>query len=170
MTGPLTTRVSNDALVVASMLGFALAALATAWIAQYGFDLFPCELCLYQRLPYLGIVALSLLSLMPVVDRPSRHLAVQVCALLFATTAGIAAYHVGVEQGWWQSSCAPTGAQSFSMDDVLSALEKPGTPACDDVPFTFLGLSMAAYNMIAGLVLAALALWFTRKPKLWQES
>ena len=160
---------SPDKTILGIMFFGAVGALSTAWVAQYGFDLFPCELCLYQRLPYLGIAVLSLLSLMPVVDTPSRRKAVQLGALLFLTTAGVAAYHVGVEQGWWQSSCAPTGVQSFSVSDIRSALSQPGTPACDDVPFTLFGISMAGYNLLGAVICASLAIWVTRKSAFWNE-
>ncbi|MBT4739766.1 MAG: disulfide bond formation protein B [Rhodospirillaceae bacterium] len=153
------------------LIGFmALAALGTAWIAQYGFGLFPCELCLYQRLPYIGVLALSILAATPMVDPGARRLAVYVAAILFATTAGIAFFHVGVEQEWWNSTCAPTGSQAFSFDEVRSALRSPGQPACNDIPFTFLGLSPAGYNVIAGVVLSVLSLWAARRSELWQDS
>ena len=147
----MMSRMPPDVTLLFAAFIVALGALGTAWIAQYGFGLFPCELCLYQRLPYIGVVALSVMALTPVVGTESRRLALQIISLLFLTTAGIAAFHIGVEQGWWESSCAPTGSQAFSLSDIRSALQQPGTPACDDVPFTFLGLSMAAYNMVAGL-------------------
>ncbi len=161
-------RMSPDIAILGSMLIAAVVALSSAWISQYGFDLFPCELCLYQRLPYFGIVALSLLALMPVVDSQTRRHCVLIGALLFATTAGVAAYHVGVEQGWWQSSCAPTGAQSFSTTDILSALQQPGTPACDDVPFELFGVSMAGYNLMFASLCACAALWSTTKTAFWK--
>lgn len=153
------------------LIGFvALSALSTAWTAQYVFGLFPCELCLYQRLPYLGVLALSILAATPVVDPSARQLAAFIAAILFATTAGIAFFHVGVEQEWWSSTCAPTGSQAFSFDDLRSALQQPGQPACNDIPFTFLGLSPAGYNAIAGLVFSTLCIGAALRPKLWQES
>lgn len=157
--------------VTMTLIGLvAIAALSTAWTAQYGFGLFPCELCLYQRLPYIGIALLSLLVVTPIVDPSARQLAAYVSALLFITTAGVAFYHVGVEQEWWSSNCAPRGSQTFSFDDVRSALQQPGQPACNDIPFTFLGLSFAGYNMIAGMVFSALSLRAARRPELWQDS
>ena len=136
----------------------ALMALATAWVAQYGFDLFPCELCLYQRLPYMGILALAGLSTLPVVDPEARRLAAYIAAVLFATTAGVAVFHVGVEQEWWAAACAPTDAAAFSFEDIRSALQKPGQPACNDIPFTLFGISFAGYNVAVGLILAGLSL------------
>lgn len=161
-------RLTKDRAVVLLTFVAALTALGTAWTAQYGFGLYPCELCLYQRLPYIGITALCVLALIPAVDSDSRRLAIYVAAGLFLTTAGIAAYHVGVEQGWWQSSCAPVGPQTFSMQDIQSALQRPGTPACDDVPFTLFGISMAGYNMLAGVILAGLATWAAKQDAYWR--
>lgn len=149
--------------------GTALAALATAWTAQHGFDLYPCELCLYQRLPYIGIVSLSALTLIPAVDPKARQLASFICGLLFLATASTALFHIGVEQEWWQSTCAPTGGQSFSIDDIRSALLQPGLPACNDIQFTLLGLSMAGYNMFAGLIFAAACLWAARNETFWRN-
>lgn len=149
--------------------GSALTALATAWTSQYGFSLYPCELCLFQRLPYIGVVSLSALAVMPVVDPRARQLASFICGLLFFATASIAFFHVGVEQGWWQSTCAPTGGQSFSIDDIRSALLQPGQPACNDIQFTLFGLSMAGYNMITGIVFAAASLWAARNETFWRE-
>ncbi|MDG2244557.1 MAG: disulfide bond formation protein B [Rhodospirillaceae bacterium] len=157
--------------VAITLIGLvAIAALSAAWTAQYGFGLFPCELCLYQRLPYIGIALLSLLAITPIVDPSARQLAAYVSALLFITTAGVAFYHLGVEQAWWSSNCAPTGSQAFSLDDVRSALQQPGQPACNDIPFALLGLSFAGYNMIAGIVFSALSLRAARRPELWQDS
>lgn len=148
----------------------ALGALSTAWIAQYGFSLYPCELCLYQRLPYIGLTCLAALSLLPVVDPKARQLAAYVSALLFVTTAGIAFFHIGVEQEWWQTTCAPVAGQSVSMDDMRSALLRPGRPACNEIQFTLFGVSMAGYNMLAGLVFAAGCLWAARTPKFWRST
>jgi disulfide bond formation protein DsbB len=147
----------------------ALAALATAWTAQYGFGLYPCELCLYQRLPYIGVVCLSALTFMPIVDPKARQLACFICGLLFLMTASIAFFHIGVEKEWWQSICAPTGGQSFSIDDIRSALLQPGLPACNDIQFTLLGLPMTVYNMFSGLIFAAASLCAARNETFWCE-
>ena len=147
----------------------ALMALTTAWVAQYGFGLFPCELCLYQRLPYIGIVALAGFSTLQVVEPEARRLAAYIAALLFATTAGVAVFHVGVEQEWWNAACAPTATAAFSFDDIRTALQKPGQPACNDIPFTLLGISFAGYNVLAGLILTGLSLKAALTDHFWKS-
>ena len=67
----------------------------------------PCELCWYQRYPYMLTMALSALILLLEVNEgyapsPTSRALSAICCLAFITGAGIAAFHVGVEQQWWQ--------------------------------------------------------------------
>ena len=76
------------------------------------------------------------------------------------TGAAIASYHTGVEQHWWASALEgckvsfDTGEKSL-MERIMS------TPAarCDEIPWAdpVLNLSMAAWNVIVSLILAALS-------------
>jgi disulfide bond formation protein DsbB len=72
--------------------------------------------------------------------------------------AGLAAYHVGVEQGWWAlpAGCV-AGAGAESLEDLKRLLAE-APPACDQVSFTFLGLTLAGWNLVASLLLAAFTL------------
>src|SRR5689334_10219015 len=76
-----------------------ISALAAAYIAQYGFGLKPCILCLYQRTPYAVAIALGLLALL--IPRLAHALLI-LAALTFLAGAGIAGFHAGVEYGWWK--------------------------------------------------------------------
>jgi len=119
---------------------------------QYLGDLPPCPLCVWQRWPWLGVAVLGLIGWR---WRPRVMLALAVPALL--TGAGLGAYHVGVEQGWWAlpAGCAAgEGAQSV---EELKRLLAEAPPACDQVSFTFLGLSLAGWNVVASLAFAAYA-------------
>jgi disulfide bond formation protein DsbB len=74
--------------------------------------------------------------------------------LVLLVGAGLAAYHVGIEQGWWAlpASCvAGGGAESV---EELKRLLAEAPPACDQVSFTFLGLTLAGWNLVASLLLA----------------
>jgi disulfide bond formation protein DsbB len=165
MVRAMTSPARFDLLTVLAVAAVSAGALGLALIAQYGFALWPCPLCYWQRIPYIFALALALLALMPAVDAPNRRAVVLLCAALFAVNAGLSLYHVGVEQRWWPgpSECAGP-VQELSLDDMLAALNQPGRTGCENPAFVFLGLSMAGYNVIASLilgVLAALAAWRT---------
>jgi disulfide bond formation protein DsbB len=136
-------------------LSLALAAVAIllAVLAfQYIGGLPPCPLCVWQRWPYVGVVLLGLVGW-----RWQPRPLLGIIALLLLTTAGIGVYHVGVEQGWWAlpAGCA-AGADAQSIEDLKRILAE-APPACDQVAFTFLGLSLAGWNVLAGIALAACA-------------
>lgn len=115
-------------------------------------DLAPCQMCIWQRYPHvaaIGIGALALLiggALLP---------ALGVLAAL--TTAGIGGYHAGVEQGWWQGpgTCTSGPVSGMSTDQLMDQIMSAPLVRCDEIPWELLGISMAAWNMIASLGLAA---------------
>ena len=146
----LTQRSAASVIVAASAV-----ALASAFTAQYVFGLEPCALCIYQRWPYGAAIALGLVAL-ATGGRPGA-LVVGLCGVVFTVDAGIAAYHVGVEQGVFQGLAACTGAGAETPDTIeeLKArmLERP--PAnCADVPWSLFGVSMAGYNAFYAAALA----------------
>src|SRR5437879_3295386 len=63
------------------------AALGLAFLAQYGFDLWPCQLCYWQRVPYALVFGFASLALLPGVDPKARRHVVFLCVLLFAANA-----------------------------------------------------------------------------------
>ena len=71
--------------------------------------------------------------------------------IVFLVGAGIAFYHVGVEQHWWASaaSCGNNGGDVPKTIDELRQLLMQAKPAkaCDEVDWTLFGLSMATYNV-----------------------
>ena len=126
--------------------------LLSALALQHLGGLLPCPLCIWQRWPYLGVAALGLIGWR---WRPRVMLALAVPALLAG--AGLGAYHLGVEQGWWAlpAGCA-AGADAESIEDLRRLLAE-APPPCDQVSFTLLGLSLAGWNVVTSLALAAYA-------------
>jgi disulfide bond formation protein DsbB len=133
-------------------------ALILAYISEYGFDLKPCILCIYQRIPY---AVGALLGIIAFVFFRKKRKALCVCALLlvgcFFVDAGIAAFHSGVEYGWWKGTddCGAGGTPD-SMEALRAQLMHAATVRCDEPQFTFLGISMAGYNFFYALGFALL--------------
>lgn len=144
--------------------GFSLAALCMAWLAQYGFGLAPCHLCLLQRDAYWAAIALSFFAIvLGLRDRQStrstRRLAVVLIGIAFLAGTGIALYHVGVEQNWWEGAggCVGGGISGLSGADLEAAIMNAPVTRCDDIAFEVFGISMAGYNALLSLALAAFA-------------
>ncbi|MEC9347296.1 MAG: disulfide bond formation protein B [Pseudomonadota bacterium] len=137
-------------------------ALGAALVAQYVFGLAPCELCIWQRWPYVAAIAIGLLAL--VFPRFATPLLV-LAALAFATTAGIGVFHAGVEEGLWKGleSCSDAGTPD-SLEALKAQIMGAQPARCDQVAFWFLGLSMAGWNVVFGglATLAMLALAVAR--------
>jgi disulfide bond formation protein DsbB len=135
-----------------------LVALATAYGSQYFGGLHPCVLCLYQRIPHAVVAALGILAALPFVSDGQRRLLVALIGIALLTGAGIAGFHHGVEQLWWEGTSDCSAALDTSSFEAFRA-QILGNPVvrCDEVPWSLFGLSMASYNFIASLVLAAVA-------------
>ena len=85
------------------------------------------------------------------------------------TTSGIGAYHTGVERGWWPgpSSCSGGGDLSgLSGADLLSVETVDKVIMCDEVAWSFAGLSMASWNAVFSLVLAGI--WGVALIRAWR--
>ena len=142
-----------------------LLALGGALVAQFGFGLHPCVLCLYQRGPYALAAVLAFLALRPAVSPRGQGLLLALCALAFIINSGIASYHVGVEQHWWHgtASCTPTAPVPATAEEMMASLSAPPPARCDEVSWALFGISMAGFNVPASLVLAAFSGWAARK-------
>lgn len=128
------------------VLTISVLALAVALIGQYAFGLEPCELCLLQRVPFVVTGLLAVVALLVRNWRLGRALMrAAACAFLF--NAGLAFYHVGVEQAWWASACSG-GAGAIDVQDLMAALSKPATVSCSEPAWSFYGITMAAMNVV----------------------
>ncbi|HJN23511.1 MAG TPA: disulfide bond formation protein B [Rhodospirillales bacterium] len=152
-----TTFLDRPRLIPAAILVISLGALANAYVAQYVFDLEPCIFCLYQRVPY-AVTAVLAVSAFFLATDGGRAAMVALCAGAYLAGAGIAFYHVGVEQHWWLSECTGTLVKDLSIEEMKAQLMTKPPKACDDPEWTFLGLSMATYNAVFSLALAAASL------------
>jgi disulfide bond formation protein DsbB len=137
-------------------------ALLTAFAAQYWGGLQPCVLCLYQRWPYAVAIALALVAL--ALGGAARGWVVALAGVAFAIGAAIAVFHVGVEHGWWQGTteCGAT-IKADTIEALRAQLLKAPVVRCTDVAWSFAGISMAGFNAIASVLLAAVTLTGARR-------
>jgi disulfide bond formation protein DsbB len=147
-----------------AILAASAAALGFVFVMQYGFGHEPCVLCLWQRVPYAAAILLSGFSLLPALRRQAPIL-LMLCALIFVIECGLAFFHTGVELHWWLGTqgCAITPLNGASAEDLRTQLLHTVVARCDQINWTFLGLSMANYNVAYSLLLALFSFCAARK-------
>lgn len=120
----------------------------------------PCKMCLWQRWPHAAAIAIGMLA----VALPSRLLAL-IGALAAAITAAIGIYHTGVERDWWEgpASCSGGGNLSGLSGEDLLSFDQINVVMCDEVAWQLAGLSMASWNALFSLALAAFWVSAARK-------
>jgi disulfide bond formation protein DsbB len=156
---------SNPALVAAlAVAAIAAATLAGAWFFQLVLDIKPCPLCLEQRYAYYLAVPLALLvAIAAARDAPRGVVAtgLVLLALMVLGNAVLGSYHAGVEWKFWQgpTDCSGPIVDFGRAGGLLQQLDTVKVIRCDEVQFRFLGLSLAGYNVLISLLMAAVAVW-----------
>jgi disulfide bond formation protein DsbB len=156
---------ANPALTAALAVAvIAAATLAGAWFFQLVLDIRPCPLCLEQRYAYYLAVPLgALVALAASRGVPGPVLLAGLALLALATLANawLGGYHAGVEWGLWQGPTDCTGpvGNLGSAGNLLERLDTVKVIRCDEVQWRFLGLSLAGYNVLISLLMAAIAAW-----------
>lgn len=135
-------------------LGIPAVLLAGAYISEYGFGLFPCEMCWWQRYPHFAAIVLALISTIA----PSKRLWIGLAALAVLVSGVIGGFHAGVEYGWWKGITGCTSTIAEVGGDPLAAIMNAPLVRCDVAPWTMAGVSLAGFNAIIS-VAAAVTIW-----------
>jgi disulfide bond formation protein DsbB len=146
-----------------AMLAIATATILGALAFEHVGGYLPCALCLMQRTPYYFGVPLAMLAVAAAWRRAPRA----VLAILFGAFAalmlysgGLAAYHSGVEWGFWEGPAACAGSsEPASVEDLFTQLETTHAPSCTEATWRLLGLSFAGWNVLVSALLTALGLY-----------
>ncbi|MBK5651287.1 MULTISPECIES: disulfide bond formation protein B [Bradyrhizobium] len=155
----------NPALTSALAIAvIAAATLAGAWFFQLVLEIMPCPLCLEQRYAYYLAVPLGALVAVAAArgaSRPVLLAGLAILGLAALANAGLGGYHAGVEWGFWPGPTDCTGpmVDFGKAGSLLEQLDKVKVVRCDEVQFRFLGVSLAGYNVLISLLMAAIAGW-----------
>lgn len=133
------------------------AMLATAVFYFQGFmGLQPCALCLQQRYWHWAVVGVSALAFVATRLQPKwTNCAIVIIGLVLLGSAAMGAYHVAVEQKWVVAQCDAGGtidATELLLGHLPDGELRP--PRCDEIAWSWLGVSMAGWNAIVSLLLA----------------
>src|SRR5260370_31972204 len=131
--------------------------LGAALLSQHWGGLAPCELCLLQRWPWAAAIALALVALIAG-SRAALPWVALLLAIVFALGAAVAFYHVGVEQHWFAgpSACTASSGGAMTLEDMKRQILGTAPVLCDRVQWSLFGVSMAGWNLLASLGMAAI--------------
>lgn len=150
-------RGDKAALLLALLTPAAL--LGGAYISQYGFGLYPCEMCWWQRYAHFAALALAVVALLL---RGNRAL-VMLAAVAIGISGLIGLFHAGVEYGWWQGFTACTASPLASGGNPLDAIMNAPMVRCDVAQWSLFGVSLAGFNFLFS-VGAALVVFRLMRP------
>ena len=156
---------ANPALTAALAIAVISAAtLAGAWFFQLVLDIRPCPLCLEQRYAYyLAIPLGALVAFAAAKDAPRGvllaglailappHSAMPGSGPITPASNGSSGRGRPIAPARWSISAAPATCWSGSRPTKVIR--------CDEVQWRFLGLSLAGYNVLISLAMAAIAGW-----------
>jgi disulfide bond formation protein DsbB len=160
--GSLQARPIATAAIVVAAAG--AATILGAWFFQYVLGYMPCPLCLEQRYAYYFGVPLAMLVVLGESVGASRKvllLALLAIAAGMIWNSGLSAFHAGVEWKWWPGprDCSGPLDSLGSPGGLLRELQSIHVARCDEAAWRWLGLSLAGYDVLISLALAAVAGW-----------
>ena len=129
--------------------------LISAYIIEYGLGHKPCNLCLYQRIPYFISIGLILAILLIKKYEKTNLL---ILSLVSIAGACLAFYHVGIEYGFFSEAFCEVKKILSDNSDYKQLLKdlKDNPLSCKNVTFRIFGLSLATINTIFSLGLSGI--------------
>ena len=129
-----------------------LFALIFAYFVEYILGHQPCNLCLIERIPYMGALIIILIYFK--FNYLEKYLILMLVFIFLASTL-ISLYHLGIEQGFITESLVcdlKNSSKILSKEEILQQLQEKKV-SCKDVTFKIFGFSLTTLNIIISLLL-----------------
>ena len=142
----------NKTLIIKLIFIISIVALTSAFFIEYALGYQPCNLCIYERIPYLMAIIIIALNY-KFIDLEKYFILLLFFIFLAATILSL--YHLGIEQGFIKESLVcdlKKGSDLLSKDDILKQLQEKNIN-CKDVTFKIMGLSLTSYNILISLLI-----------------
>ena len=134
-----------------------LLSIISALIIEHALGHKPCNLCVYERIPYFLAVLLIICMFF---FKKYEKIILLILFIVFIFSSLLAFYHFGIEQGFFSESIAcnvENQLKILSKEQLLKELNQ-NVVSCKEVTFRILGLSLAAINTILSIVLSIIFL------------
>ena len=135
---------------------FSMFVLASVYSLEYFFNLPACKLCVYQRIPYFFLIFIFIMSF--IIN--SKGVLFYLSLLCFFSSFVISLFHSLVERNLvkYEIGCISTNRSFMNVDDLRNFLEQVPITKCDEIIFSFLGLSLANLNLIISILAIILSI------------
>ncbi len=155
---------ADAATLAAAIFVLGAATIVGFFFFEYWMGLPPCPLCLEQRNAFYVAVPLAALLWLGANYGTSRKVLIAgfvVIAAVMLWNTGLSTYHAGIEWKWWQGpqDCSGPLNNLSAPGGLLNQLQSISVVRCDDAAWRFLGLSLAGWDVLVSLALAAAAAW-----------
>ena len=147
----------KNKLILNLMLIFSIFAILAAYFIQYVLGHKPCNLCLFERLPYFFSIIIISICLF---TQKFEKITLIILSLIFFIAALLSFYHFGIEQGFIKESLVcdlNSENKNLSKEALLNQLKKMPV-SCKDITFKIFGLSLATFNIFISIILSAITI------------
>ena len=144
---------NNKNLTIKLIFLISIVALVSAFFIEYILGHQPCNLCIFERVPY--IIAIIIILLTYKFNNLEKYfILLLTIVFLFATVLSF--YHLSIEQGFIQESLVcdlKNGSNLLTKEEILKQLKEKNI-SCKDVTFKIFGLSLTSYNILICLLIS----------------
>ena len=137
------------------ILFYSLFAIFFALYVEYILQYKPCKLCLYQRVPYIIAIFISIVGY----NYFKNDKILILIFIIFLISALISGYHFGIENNVFEefSGCTAKSLEITNKSELLKSLND-NISNCKDVNYKLFGISLAGINLLLSLLIVAYSL------------
>ena len=141
---------------------FSLFSLLIALYIEFYLGHSPCKLCVYQRIPYLLAIFITLLG----INYYKNLIWLYFLLISFFSSLLLSGYHFGIEQEIFSefSGCTGNSINITDKNELLKLLNSE-VNSCKNVDFRILGLSLATINFLLSFLIFVLILKIIKNEK-----
>ena len=141
---------------------FSLISLLIALYIEFYLGYSPCKLCIYQRIPYLLAIFITIIG----INYSKNLIWLYLLLITYFSSLLLSGYHFGIEQEIFSefSGCTGNSINIIDKNELLKLLNSE-VNSCKNVDFRILGLSLATINFLLSFLIFILILKVIKNEK-----
>ena len=140
-----------------SILFLSIFAIIFAYYVELVLGHQPCNLCLFERIPYILVITIIITLL---VFRDLEKILFSLIGIVFLISFFLSIYHVGIEQEIFNESSVCSAGSNMDILDKEELMKNLTNQriSCKNVTFYIFGLSLATINAFISLIISFITL------------